>query len=154
MPIFEYNCEHHGKFETVLPSFVETHSCPTCGADCEWMPSLVAMQPDDMWHGVMTPYGPLSSRSKFEAIQKEKHHATIGSRSDIDDMKKAAAQAKADIEKKEEAEGLKYWESQFSNNGLLDSDGRVTPEANRKLSDTPITNTKDDDRIPGDAQVI
>lgn len=35
MPIFEFECSKHGKFERIIPAKYDTQLCPECGEECE-----------------------------------------------------------------------------------------------------------------------
>ena len=53
MPIYEYSCNAHGVIEHICPMAEKrpSESCPSCGAECDWIVSRVSMQPDTYWNG-------------------------------------------------------------------------------------------------------
>lgn len=152
MPLYEYECFEHGRFELLLPlAEAERPSvfCLKCRRTCPRVFSLVAMRPDPFWSGVMTRnYGYVTSGSRIAQIMKEKHWSEVGDRSDREAAKKTAEEAAKAREDKFAKDTRKFLENRLSEAGVLDSFGGVRPEAMKPLSSEPITRiTKDDPRF-------
>jgi putative FmdB family regulatory protein len=71
MPIYEYGCQEHGTFEVLKTSHLhrsEQERCPLCDSVCDSIASLVFMQPDSYWMGVVTPNQHyVTSRAEYNA---------------------------------------------------------------------------------------
>lgn len=68
MPIYEYECTEHGKFEVIL-SIRERTDCYACSHDgclnvCPIIVSAPSMQPDKHWAGSFTPSGDYVTSAK------------------------------------------------------------------------------------------
>jgi hypothetical protein len=108
MPIYEFECPTHGRFEVIFSSVlnVNTYTCQldsSCIADSEWVPSLTSMHPDKYWSGTSTDLGYVTSQSQYKTLQKEKNFEDISPK-DLDGYKKQVARNKAEIEKKKDEE--------------------------------------------------
>lgn len=92
MPIYEYECPTHGKFELYMnlsDADREWVWCTTthCAAACERVWSLVAMQPDTMWSGVTTQHGYFTSKKRNQQFLKENSLQRV-ERGLVEDVKK------------------------------------------------------------------
>src|SRR5262245_7430757 len=151
MPLYEFSCLEHERFEVLLPISdceVAHHSCPQCGSASERVASLVSMKPDDLWAGhFVEGYGYVTSSSKLDRIRKDKRHIVLNGRDDVEAMKKMAEQGRKDREAKLDRDIKEVFEEGFAGSGVIDSFGAPTPDAFKKLSDEQITSINDD-RIP------
>src|SRR5262245_6147981 len=119
MPIFEYICPTHGKFEQYLPCFEEWFCCEKCGLVCDWTPSLVCMRPDTMWSGVVDKnYGYLTSNTQRKEIMRRKNHIVIGDRTDREAQEKVADEARKAKDEKLKKDCRKWSEKTFGPSGL------------------------------------
>src|SRR5262245_35938177 len=103
MPIYEFSCEEHGRFEALFPRVVgvEYQPCPTCDVPAPLVPSLPTMRPDTYWAGVNTTnYGYLTSASELKAEMKRRNHEVVGDRTDREAWEKIADNAVKDKEAK------------------------------------------------------
>lgn len=75
---------------------------------------------------------------------KEKRHVEIGDRTDSEGMKKMANEAAKARDEKFAQESREFLRGEMAKRGLLDSEGKLRPEASRPLSDTPLIHTTDD----------
>lgn len=148
MPLYEFMCPVDGyRFERLLIRLPEeeTSDCPDCGARSSFVWSRVTMRPDTMWAGVMTEYaGYVTSASEHNHVLKQRRLMEVGDRADREAVHKIAADARREKKEKFAKETKEFLQKEFSGKGLLDSFGQVTPEANRPLSDKPLTSTKDE----------
>jgi putative FmdB family regulatory protein len=131
--LYEYECQSHGRFEMARPvsECDETGNCPVCKTQCERVPSLPAMRPDDMWHGVTKEgYGTFTSRSAYNAELRRRNHVPLPTRQDREDFEKLAANARKDKEEKFKGRMRKLMEAEFgpSGRGLGGADGRKAME--------------------------
>lgn len=150
MPIYEYACFEHGRFELLMPlSEADRPSvyCLTCRRTCPRVPSLSSMRPDTLWAGHVTDHGYITSSSKLRRIYRDKHLVELGDRADREAMKKTADEAAKAKDEKFAKETRTFLNERLSDAGLLNSFGEVRPEAMEKLSDEPITRLKDDPRL-------
>lgn len=143
MPIFEFECPHHGRFECILLKLPEseTHFCPLveCWTPAPLVPSLPVMRPDSLWAGhYLENFGYVTSSSKVAQIQKEKHQVEIGNRDELEAMQKTAEQGAKARDEKFSTERRKLLEDKLTGAGVVDSFGQLRPEATRKLSDEEI----------------
>lgn len=151
MPLYEFECGIHGKFEVLLSRLPdsEAHLCPVvfCAAYCSLVPSRVSMRPDTLWAGHITDHGYITSSSKLARIYKDRHLVELGDRADREAMKKTADEAAKAKDEKFAKDTRAFLNERLSDAGLLNSFGEVIPEATRKISDEPITRIKDDPRL-------
>lgn len=151
MPIYEYECEEHGRFEVLehrAPG-AEFKSCPACDVPAPLVPSLTVMRPDTLWAGhQIEGRGYFTSKSRLDKSMKEKHHVPVGDRTDTEGMKKMANEAAKARDEKFAQESREFLRSKMAERGLLDSFGNLRPEASKPLSDTPLISTKDDRAKP------
>lgn len=75
---------------------------------------------------------------------KEQHHVPVGDRTDAEGMKKMANEAAKARDEKFAQESREFLRNKMAERGLLDSDGKLRPEASKPLSDTPLIHTTDD----------
>lgn len=147
MPIYEHECEAHGRFEIILQtrSDEEYRACPVCDVPAPLVPSLTVMRPDTLWAGhQIEGRGYFTSKSKLDRTMKEKHHIPVGDRTDAEGMKKMADEAAKARDEKFAQESREFLRGKMAERGLLDSDGKLRPEASRPLSDTPLIHTTDE----------
>jgi hypothetical protein len=147
MPLFEFHCEDHGKFEVLRNSLPDDEHCPcpACDLPAPFVWPLTVMRPDTLWAGhAIENHGYFTSESKLEKVMKKRKHTRVGDRSDIDGMKKMAAEAAKARDAKFEAESKQFLREKMGERGLLDAFGNLKPEASKPLSDTPLISTKDD----------
>lgn len=148
MPLYEFECPEHGRFEMLWPirdCYRSWCICPECGFACERVASRVSMRPDTLWAGhVLENYGYVTSSSQVAQIRKERHLIEVGDRTDREAMKKRAADAAKARDEKFAKDTRAFVEEEFSGKGMIDSFGEITPEANRALSDKPLIDTKDE----------
>lgn len=148
MPLYEYQCFEHGRFELLLPlSEAERPSvfCAKCRRTSPRVVSLASMRPDALWAGhYLENYGYVTSSSQVAQIRKDRHLVEVGDRTDREAMKKRADDAAKAKREQFAKETRAFVEEEFSGKGMIDSFGEITPEANRALSDKPITDTKDE----------
>src|SRR5262245_65936235 len=82
MPIYEFSCEEHGKFEALFPRVVgvEYLACPTCDVPAPRIYSLPTMRPDANWHfgEQVVGHGYLNSRSEIARANKANGNVEIG----------------------------------------------------------------------------
>lgn len=93
MPIYEYHCLEHGKFEVFLrqPPKGDFKRCRAkdCRRRAPLVPSLTVMRPDSLWSGVEDKdYGYVTSESQVKAEMKARGHVEIGDRHDREAMAK------------------------------------------------------------------
>jgi putative FmdB family regulatory protein len=111
MPIYEFECEEHGKFEALFPRVVgvEYQSCPTCDVPAPRIYSLTVMRPDTMWAGVNhRNYGYVTSASQLKAEMKRRNHVPVGDRTDREAWDKIADKAQ-DAKKEKLAKDVHEW---------------------------------------------
>ncbi len=146
MPIFEFDCKFCGPFELLLKEAPKgKRACPKCGARSERVWSLTVMRPDTLWAGhVIENQGYFTSESKLGKVMKEKKQTRIGDKVDAQGMKKMAEEAAKARDKKFEDDSRKFMREEMAKRDLLDSDGKLKPEASRPLSDTPLLSSKDE----------
>src|SRR5215510_5612030 len=116
MPIYEFSCEEHGRFEALFPRVVgvEYQPCPTCDVPAPLVPSLPTMRPDTYWAGVNTTnYGYLTSASELKAEMKRRNHEVVGDRSDREAWEKIADNAVKDKEAKVKKD-VRQWSDKTS----------------------------------------
>jgi len=98
MPIYEYECEEHGKFEVLeyRPPGAEYTPCPVCDVPAPMVPSLPIMRPDSYWAGVNhRNYGYITSASQLKQEMKRRNHEVVGDRTDREAWDKIADKAQA-----------------------------------------------------------
>ena len=111
MPIYEFLCEEHGKFEALFPRVVgvEYQPCPTCDVPAPRVFSLTVMRPDTYWHGVKTTnYGYVTSSSQLKAEMSRRNHVPVGDRTDREAWDKIADKAQ-DAKKEKLAKDVHEW---------------------------------------------
>ena len=146
MPIFEFDCKFCGRFELLLKEAPKgKRACPKCGARSPRIPSLPVMRPDSLWAGhVIENQGYFTSESKLGKVMKEKKQTRIGDKIDAQGMKKMAEEAAKARDKAFEEDSRKFMREEMAKRDLLDSDGKLRPEASKQLSDTPLLSSKDE----------
>jgi len=135
MPIYEYECPNHGIFEMymLLSDFDRTWIyCPEsyCAAACERVHSLCNVQPDTMWAGHNTAQGYFTSKSEYNKLLKEKNLETLTSRSDIENVRKNVAKAKAAKKEKQLNNLTKHLTNELKD-VTIDPDGNTLKETNK-----------------------
>src|SRR5262249_27535585 len=140
MPLYDFECPFHGRFELLLKEAPKgKRSCPQCNTRSPLVAPLTVMRPDPYWSGVMTGnYGYVTSGSQVARIKKERNIVELGDRADREGMEKIASDARKAKRENFSKETRKFLEEQFTDAGVLDSDGRLRPEATVKLSDKSI----------------
>ena len=121
MPIFEAECERHGRFEALRSRLPEEEylSCPICDVSAPIVPSLPTMRPDTYWAGVKTSnYGYVTSASELKAEMKRRNHEVVGDRSDREAWEKIADNAVKDKETKLQKDVRQWSEKTFGPSGL------------------------------------
>lgn len=96
MPIYEAECEKHGRFEALLTRAPDEGylPCPACDVPAPLVPSLVTMRPDPYWAGhVHRNYGYVTSESQLKAEMKRRNHVPVGDRTDREAWDKIADDA-------------------------------------------------------------
>jgi len=121
MPIFEFQCEQHGRFEalhTRLPD-TEYEACPVCDIPAPLVPSLPVMRPDTLWAGhVHRNYGYVTSASQLKAEMKRRNHVPVGDRTDREAWEKIADKAQ-EAKKEKLAKDMHEWSAgAFGPSGL------------------------------------
>jgi putative FmdB family regulatory protein len=128
MPIYEFDCLTHGRFEMFLKitdSVLEHYPCIRCGEPAERAISAAVVKPDSLWSGVMTPHGYVTSQSQLNQVRKEKGFVPLGDRSDVEAMKKTAEQARRDWDTKLAADTQKHLDEHLIGSGILNADGNL-----------------------------
>src|SRR5262245_37440631 len=121
MPIFEAECEEHGRFEALLArcpgkDFIP---CPACDVPAPLVPSLPVMRPDTYWAGVKTSnYGYVTSASELKAEMKRRNHEVVGDRTDREAWEKIADNAAKDKAAKMQKDVRGWSERTFGPGGL------------------------------------
>lgn len=119
MPIYEYECEVHGRFEVIKPLslFTEYEQCPQqlqnelfelrCTAVARLVPSLCAMHPDNMWSGIKNEQGYFTSKKQHLSYLKQ-HNMERADRSILEEVKKKSANKVEETLKKNAAKTEKW----------------------------------------------
>lgn len=75
MPIYEFECDEHGRFEEYHKTVIDMDfsKCPVSG--CRKLgnavPSKVSMHPDKHWNGTVTPTGVVvNSQKEYDDVMK------------------------------------------------------------------------------------
>ena len=121
MPIYEFDCEEHGKFEALFPRVVgvEYQPCPACDVPAPRIYSLTVMRPDTYWSGVKTSnYGYVTSASELRQEMRRRNHEVVGDRSDREAWEKIADNAQKDKDKKLEKDVHDWNVRTFGPSGL------------------------------------
>ena len=121
MPIFEAECERHGRFEALLSRLPDEEylACPICDIPAPIVPSLTVMRPDTYWAGVKTTnYGYVTSASQLNAEMKRRNHVPVGDRTDREAWDKIAEGAQKDKQAKIQKDVRKWSEKTFGPSGL------------------------------------
>ena len=121
MPIYEFDCEEHGRFEALFPRVVgvEYQPCPTCDVPAPRIYSLTVMRPDKYWDGYNHPsYGYVTSNSQLKAIMKAKNHVPVGDRTDREAWEKIADNARKAKDDKVKKDVRRWSEKTFGPSGL------------------------------------
>jgi hypothetical protein len=111
MPLYEYECEQHGRYEVLeyRPPPAEYAPCPACDVPAPLVPSLTTMRPDTYWHGVKTTnYGYVTSSSQLKAEMARRNHVPVGDRTDREAWDKIADKAQ-DAKKEKLAKDVHDW---------------------------------------------
>jgi putative FmdB family regulatory protein len=133
--VYEYSCNSHGIFELLRPMSEcdLPGACPLCRTECERVPSLSAMRPDDMWHGVTKEgYGYFTSKSDYNAELARRNHVPLPDRQAREDFDKHADNCRAENTKRLKRNMRKMWEKNLgpSGAGLGGADGnKIVQEA-------------------------
>lgn len=96
MPLYEYQCEDHGRYEVLeyRPPAAEYTPCPVCDVPAPLVPSLTVMRPDTYWAGQTTSnYGYVTSGTQLKAEMKRRNHEVVGDRTDREAWEKIADKA-------------------------------------------------------------
>jgi len=147
MPLFEFECESHGRFEILRNSLPndEHHACPACDIPAPFVWSKPVMRPDSLWAGhVLENHGYFTSESQLNKSMKKRKLTRVGDRTDADGMKAMANAAAAARDAKFAEESKQFMRNAVAERGLLDAFGNLKPEALTPLSDTPLVSSKDD----------
>ena len=121
MPIYEFDCEEHGKFEALFPRVVgvEYQPCPACDVPAPRIYSLTVMRPDTYWSGVKTSnYGYVTSASELRQEMRRRNHVVVGDRTDREAWDKIAEKAQTEKVDKTKKEFRKWSEKTFGPSGL------------------------------------
>ena len=121
MPIYEYECEDHGRFEMFLQHgpLLDFSACPTCHVVSPFVYSLVTVRPDTYWAGhVHRNYGYHTSTASLKAEMKRRNHVPVGDRSDREAWDKVADDAQKDKAAKLKKDVRKWSEKTFGPSGL------------------------------------
>lgn len=146
MPLFDFECKFCGRFELLLKEAPKgKRACPKCGARSEFVWPLTVMRPDTLWAGHYIPnQGYFTSESKLGKVMKEKKQTRVGDKIDAQGMRKMAEEAAKARDKAFEEDSRKFIREKMAERDLLDSDGRLRPEASKPLSDTPLLSSDDE----------
>src|SRR5262245_27609406 len=128
MPLFDFICEDHGKFEVLRNSLPDDGHCPcpVCDVPAPFVWPLTVMRPDALWAGhVIENQGYFTSESQLGRAMKEKKRTRVGDRRDIDGMKKMAEEAARARDAKFEAESKQFLRDAMGERGLLDAFGNL-----------------------------
>jgi|SRR5262245_27547869 len=121
MPLYEFYCETHGRFEALklrLPDD-EYEACPVCDVPAPLIPSLPVMRPDPYWAGhVHRNYGYVTSETQLKREMARRNHVPVGDRTDREAWEKIADNAQKD-KKEKLAKDVRGWsERTFGPSGL------------------------------------
>lgn len=113
MPIYEYECKEHGRFEAYygINSKPRQVSCTTCGATAPFVFSAPAIQPDKYWNGHYSEALGKNFTSKTEFNKYLKSNNLVPYESG---MKEQIASNKKSIEDKKDVERRKFITEQVS----------------------------------------
>src|SRR5262245_59269239 len=121
MPLFEYQCEAHGRFDALQRRLPEKESaaCPVGDGPAPLVPSLPVMRPDKYWAGhVHKNYGYVTSESQLKQEMARRNHVPVGDRTDREAWEKIADDAQKD-KKAKLAKDVRGWsERTFGPSGL------------------------------------
>jgi putative FmdB family regulatory protein len=150
MPLYDFDCKFCGRFELLLKEAPKgKRACPKCGARSPLVWPLTVMRPDSLWAGhYIENQGYFTSESKLTRVMKEKKQTRVGDRIDAEGMKKMAEQAAKARDKKFEEDSRNFLRAEMAKRDLLDSDGKLRPEASKPLSDTPLLSSNDERTRP------
>jgi putative FmdB family regulatory protein len=121
MPIYEFECEEHGKFEALFPRVVgvDYQPCPTCDVPAPRVFSLTVMRPDKYWDGYVHPnYGYITSQTQLNKEMKRRNHVPISGRDDREAWDKIADDAQKDKAKKLQKDVRGWSKKTFGPSGL------------------------------------
>ncbi len=147
MPLFEFQCETHGRFEILRNSLPqdEHYACPVCEIPALFVWSKPVMRPDSLWAGhVLENHGYFTSESRLSKSMKKRKLTRVGDRTDADGMKAMAEAAAKARDEKFAADSRQFLRNAVAERGLLDAFGNLKPEASTPLSDTPLISSADD----------
>ncbi len=103
------------------------------------------MKPDSLWAGhYIENQGYFTSESKLGQVMKEKKQTRVGDKIDAQGMKKMAEEAAKARDKAFEEDSRRFIREKMAERDLIDSDGKLRPEATKPLSDTPLLSSKDE----------
>jgi hypothetical protein len=108
----------------------ENNQVCSCGGFQELIPSLCVVQPDTMWAGQNTVQGYFTSKSEYNKLLKEKNLETLTSRSDIENVRKNVAKAKAAKKEKQLNNLIKHLTNELKG-VTIDPDGNTLKETNK-----------------------
>ena len=121
MPLFEYQCEEHGRFEMLEPRGpgADYAPCVVCDVPAPLMPSLPVMRPDTLWAGQVTNgYGYHTSATSLKREMARRNHVVCGDRTDREGMDKIAEGAQKARDDKQRKSVRKWAERAFGPSGL------------------------------------
>jgi putative FmdB family regulatory protein len=121
MPIYEYECEDHGRFEVLFQHgpLLDFSSCPTCHGVSPFVYSLPVMRPDALWAGMVHPnYGYHTSATSLKQEMARRNHVPVGDRTDREAWDKIADDAQKDKKEKLRKDVRKWSEKTFGPSGL------------------------------------
>lgn len=121
MPIFEAQCEKHGRFEALRSRLPDEGylPCPVCDVPAPIVPSLTVMRPDAYWAGhVHRNYGYVTSQMQLNEEMKRRNHVPVGDRTDREAWDKIAEDARKDKDARLKKDMRKWSEKTFGPSGL------------------------------------
>lgn len=100
--------------------------CPACERFMELVPSLCSMQPDNMWAGVNTSQGYVTSKSRYNKSKEANGIYEVTSKSELDNIRKRASEVQKEQQEKRDEKRIKAISEHFSgididNTGVYDT---------------------------------